>query len=75
VTLLDKESRDKLEGEVRKIEKIETAVERSFKKSSSLLWQYHINQMIFLFLLRSLISRNLSNKVQLNKREKEEENG
>ena len=31
VTLLDKESRCKLEGEVRKIEKIETAVEPSFQ--------------------------------------------
>ena len=31
VTLLDKESRNKLEGEVRKIEKIETAVEPSFQ--------------------------------------------
>ena len=32
VTLLDKESRNKLEGEVRKIEKIETAVEPSFQE-------------------------------------------
>ena len=32
VTLLDKDSRNKLEGEVRKIEKIETAVEPSFQE-------------------------------------------
>ena len=32
VTLLDKESRSKLEGEVRRIEKIETAVEPSFQE-------------------------------------------
>ena len=32
ITLLDKESRNKLEGEVRRIEKIETAVEPSFQE-------------------------------------------